>query len=154
MKKLLEDLRLKEVNVEGKGSCWILSVLASVAGLLQNPHHPKLLDRHIEYECRKLVWREMINYMENHWGALDDTSSKMYLNLLDNLHLVPPKGKGKGFDVWGDAGMDAWSGTRAYLFLARQDCMLRLCSLPFSFIPPFHLCFSPSFFLLSHALLI
>ena len=112
MQQALQGLKLAKSKVEGKGSCWHLSVLNHVARLIDNARKLDLRGREIDFRVRHLVARKLLQAaVEGETCAFTDGGSKA-INLLDSLLYVPVgtgHGGVNGFDPTGEEG-GSWAG--------------------------------------------
>ena len=109
MQQVLQALKLEKVKVEGKGSCWHLSVLNHVAGLLDNARKPNLRDREIDFRVRHLIAKKLIMAAVDGEAAVFQAGGKLVINLLKELLLVPTGTTERGFDPTGEEG-GSWAG--------------------------------------------
>lgn len=129
---------------EGKASCWLLAVLVSFEGALDDPFTPSPRDRLLDYHIRELLYHEVTC---DSLAAWDDGDGNGHVGarwtvadvdgrarLMENLHLLPAEGartkrgqglgfvRGQGADGWRWCPADGWAGTAVFAYLAR--CVL------------------------------
>ena len=109
MKQALQDLNLTKIKVEGKGSCWHLSVLNQVAGLLDNARKLDLRGREIDFRVRHLIAKKLISAAVDGEAAVFKAGGRLVINLLKELLLVPTGTTERGFDPTGEEG-GSWAG--------------------------------------------
>eukprot|EP00966_Prymnesium_polylepis_P127133 2940091-Prymnesium_polylepis.1 len=110
--------QLQEMDVEPKGSCWILSAISSIAGALENRKTPSCRDRLLDhYLRREAIWRPMQLRAKAKWGELENPECAHLMRSLSKLQVVPTQGKRRQQprDGWVPDG--GWTGTFAFDFL-------------------------------------
>ena len=117
MQQALQALKLTKVKVEGKGSCWHLSVLNQVAGLLDNARKPNLRDREIDFRVRHLIAKKLIMAAVDGEAAVFTAGGRLVINLLKELLLVPTVSSERGFDPTGEKG-GSWAGCLCHAMLS------------------------------------
>lgn len=118
-KQAIEHLSLQKGKVEGKGSCWHLSVLNQVDGLLDNARKLDLRGREVDFRTRFLLCNALLVSAMNGEALAYSRGGTDALKILDKLLLVPTAGsEGKrGFDPTGSQ-QGSWSGCYCHALLS------------------------------------
>ena len=119
MNEALQYLKLQKGKVEGRGSCWHLSVLNQVDGLLDNARSLDLRGREVDFRTRLLLCNTLLVSATKGEALAYSRAGTDALKILDQLLLVPTSGSAgaRGFDPTGSA-QGSWAGCFCHALLS------------------------------------
>ena len=89
-------LGLKNTPCEGKGSCWLIAVLAAFENLMKTPRNLTLADRGVDLSCRHevlLCFTRILSEPDNALGSLLHAKGDQLRKVIRQLLMVPQVGK-------------------------------------------------------------
>ena len=118
----MKQLNMKEQEVEGKASCWLLACLCGVHGALLRPLQPTERDRLLDFHMRKELFGIMQRYAISQLDAIDKRQAEDLRLMMEMLHKMPSQGKRRQQATADNIGWKpaaGWGGTFAFHFLSR-----------------------------------
>ena len=117
--EVLAKNNLTVKNVEPKGSCWLLAVLANVRWALENPVNPTVLDRLVDYHIRQAIHKACLSYCNQNFNKLGDQEFEDLAETIAHIHELPTQGKKRGTPgQFGWVPANGWAGSTAFRFLS------------------------------------
>ena len=126
---VLKAAGLESVTCEGKGSCWLIALLASFEGLINNPRNLTLQDRAVDLAGRQDVLEQLqmiLRGTDDELGGLlhaaGDQLRKVFRQLLQ-LPQASSRRRGQATADWynmeADGSTGGWQGDLCYQVLAQ-----------------------------------
>ena len=130
-------LGLKTTPCEGKGSCWLIAVLAAFEDLLKTPRNLTLFDRAVDLSCRHEVllrFTQILSEPDDALGGLLHAKGEQLRKVIRQLLMVPQVTKrrseqaGAGWYSCAVEDRGGWQGDLCYQIMAQ--CVPRPITCP------------------------
>ena len=129
-------LGLEQTSCEGKGSCWLIAVLASFENLLKSPRNLTLADRGVDLSCRHEVllrFTKILKESDDALGGLLHAKGAQLRKVMRQILLVPQVGKRRDAGAaaeWYLEDKGGWQGDLCYQLMAQCVHLLIPCPTP------------------------
>ena len=122
-------LGLKATSCEGKGSCWLIAVLAAFENLLKSPRNLTLADRAVDLSCRHEVLQRFTRILADEpdgaLGGLLHAKGKQLRKVILQLLKVPHVSRRRSEQAgagWYSCALEdrgGWQGDLCYQIMAQ-----------------------------------
>ena len=120
---------LKTTPCEGKGSCWLIAVLAAFENLLKSPRNLTLADRAVDLSCRHEVLQRFTRILaeepDDALGGLLHAKGELLRKVIRQLLKVPQVAKRRaeaaaaGWYLCALEDRGGWQGNLCYQIMAQ-----------------------------------